>query len=211
MANSDYNNLRAWRDRLKLIIAICCIFLYIPHLICYWLIHEKIINKKNADALLKDIKINAQTLNIKVGTIGGFLYFIHNSSYFRSLFYYRIGPILSLLIGWYRPGNKYFILSKSMTLGGGILLIHPFSTIINAESIGNNFQCKNCTTIASKRNMNDRPIIGNNVVLGASVTIIGGIHIGDNVTVGAGSVVVKDIPSNCIVAGNPAKIIRTIA
>lgn len=211
MANSDYNNLRAWRDRFNLLVAICCVFLYIPHLFCYLLIRLKIINRRNPDALLKDIKINARTLNIKISTIGESLYFIHNSSYFRSLFYYRIGPILSLLIGWYRPGDKYFILSKSMTLGGGFLLVHPFSTIINAESIGINFQCKNCTTIASKRNMNDRPIIGNNVVLGASVTIIGGIHIGDNVTIGAGSVVVKDVPSNCIVAGNPARIIRTTA
>lgn len=211
MANSDYNNLRAWRDRFNLLVAICCVFLYIPHLFCYLLIILKIINRRNPDALLEDIKVNARTLNIKISTIGEFLYFIHNSSYFRSLFYYRIGPILSLLIGWYRPGDKYFILSKSMTLGGGFLLVHPFSTIINAESIGINFQCKNCTPIASKRNMNDRPIIGNNVVLGASVTIIGGIHIGDNVTIGAGSVVVKDVPSNCIVAGNPARIIRTTA
>lgn len=42
------------------------------------------------------------------------------------------------------------------------------------------------------------------------MTIIGGVHIGDNVMVGAGSVVVKDIPDNCVVAGNPAKIIKQI-
>lgn len=58
--------------------------------------------------------------------------------------------------------------------------------------------------------MNDRPIIGNNVTLGASVTIIGEIHIGDNVIIGAGSVVVKDVPNNVVIAGNPAKIIHTI-
>lgn len=46
--------------------------------------------------------------------------------------------------------------------------------------------------------------------LGCNVTIIGGVHIGDNVMVGAGSVVVKDIPDNCVVAGNPAKIIKQI-
>lgn len=56
----------------------------------------------------------------------------------------------------------------------------------------------------------DRPVIGNNAHLGASVTIIGAIKIGDNVTIGAGSVVVKDIPNICIIAGNPAKIIRHI-
>jgi acetyltransferase-like isoleucine patch superfamily enzyme len=36
-----------------------------------------------------------------------------------------------------------------------------------------------------------------------------GITIGDEVIVGAGAVVTKDVPSNCIVAGNPARIIRT--
>lgn len=53
-----------------------------------------------------------------------------------------------------------------------------------------------------------RPIIGDNVFLGANVTIIGGVRIGNNVEVGAGSVVVKDVPDNCVVAGNPAKIIK---
>lgn len=42
----------------------------------------------------------------------------------------------------------------------------------------------------------------------ANVVIAGNIHIGDNVTIGAGSVVTKDIPSNCLAAGVPAKVIR---
>lgn len=52
--------------------------------------------------------------------------------------------------------------------------------------------------------------IGNSVWIGGSVTILPGITIGDNVVIGAGSVVTKDIPSNVMVAGNPAKIIREI-
>lgn len=46
------------------------------------------------------------------------------------------------------------------------------------------------------------------MTLGANVVIIGNVSIGDNVIIGAGSVVVKDIPSNSIVAGNPAKVLR---
>ena len=52
------------------------------------------------------------------------------------------------------------------------------------------------------------PIIGNNVDIGANVSIIGPVNIGDNVIIGAGSVVVKNISSNKIAVGNPAKEVK---
>ncbi len=52
--------------------------------------------------------------------------------------------------------------------------------------------------------------IGNNVWIGGSVTILPGVLIGDNVTIGAGSVVTKDIPSNSVAVGNPCKVIKHI-
>lgn len=52
--------------------------------------------------------------------------------------------------------------------------------------------------------------IGNNVWLGGNVTILPGITIGDNTTIGAGSVVTKDIPSNVVAAGNPCKVIKEL-
>ena len=69
--------------------------------------------------------------------------------------------------------------------------------------------CRQCTTIGNKRDgRNDLiPTIGDNVVMGANVCIIGDVVIGDNVIIGAGSVVVNDVPSNCVVVGNPARII----
>lgn len=50
--------------------------------------------------------------------------------------------------------------------------------------------------------------IGDNVFISTGVKIIGGVTIGDNVVIGANSVVVKDIPSNAIVGGVPAKILK---
>lgn len=50
-------------------------------------------------------------------------------------------------------------------------------------------------------------IIGNNVFIGMNSIVLLGVEIGDNVVVGAGSVLTKSIPSNSVVAGNPAKII----
>jgi len=52
--------------------------------------------------------------------------------------------------------------------------------------------------------------VGNNVWIGGAVTILPGVTIGDNVTIGAGSVVVRDIPSNCVAVGNPCKVVRKL-
>lgn len=60
-----------------------------------------------------------------------------------------------------------------------------------------------------KKNAKSAPIkIGNHVMLGARVIVLKGVSIGDNSIIGSGSVVTKDIPANCIAAGNPCKIIR---
>lgn len=50
--------------------------------------------------------------------------------------------------------------------------------------------------------------IGRCCFIGVNAIIMPGVTIGDEVVVGSGAVVTKDVPSNCIVAGNPAKVIR---
>lgn len=100
---------------------------------------------------------------------------------------------------------------RSTQIAGGLMCYHPYATVINAKSIGKNFQFRNGLTIGNKGNDNSHlPVIGNDVTVGAQVVIIGDIQIGHNVIIGAGSVVVKDVPSYSVVAGNPAKIIRTL-
>lgn len=59
-------------------------------------------------------------------------------------------------------------------------------------------------------NSSGRVTIGNNVGTGYNVTILKGVTIGDNVFIAANSLVTKDVPGNCIVAGSPAKIICTL-
>ena len=55
-----------------------------------------------------------------------------------------------------------------------------------------------------------KTIVKRGVSIGSGATILGGITINENAVIGAGSVVTKDVPANSIVAGNPAKFIRTI-
>ena len=52
--------------------------------------------------------------------------------------------------------------------------------------------------------------VGDNVWIGAGVQVMPGVTIGSNVVIGGGSVVVKDIPGNCVAVGNPSKVIRAI-
>ena len=56
----------------------------------------------------------------------------------------------------------------------------------------------------------DSVIIEDNCWIGAGVIICPGVHIGENRVIGAGSVVVHDIPANSVAAGNPCKVIRKI-
>jgi acetyltransferase-like isoleucine patch superfamily enzyme len=62
-----------------------------------------------------------------------------------------------------------------------------------------------------KRGFTTKPIsIGRNVWVGAKVTILGGVHIGDNAVIGANAVVTRDVPAYTIVGGIPARMIREI-
>jgi len=54
------------------------------------------------------------------------------------------------------------------------------------------------------------PVIGNDIYIGAGARILGNIKVGNNVIIGANSVVVTDIPQNSIVAGAPAKVVKKI-
>jgi acetyltransferase-like isoleucine patch superfamily enzyme len=57
-----------------------------------------------------------------------------------------------------------------------------------------------------------RPIdIGNDVWIGANVVLVPGVKIGNNVTIGAASVVTRSIGANCVAAGNPCRVLRELA
>jgi len=62
----------------------------------------------------------------------------------------------------------------------------------------------------SRREWAEPVTIGDNVWIGGSVTILPGVKIGSNVTIGAGSVVTRDIPDGVVAVGNPAKVLRNV-
>ena len=59
------------------------------------------------------------------------------------------------------------------------------------------------------RNLHMNTCLGKKCFIGANAIVMCGVSIGDEVIVGAGTIVTKDLPSHCIAVGNPARIIKT--
>lgn len=185
-------------------LGVCFSWMYLPHVICYFL-------SKSKQAIRADVLQKEKQYQFHCCSLLALLVFLHVDRYFRTLFYHRIGKVRSCFFSWYRPGERYFIISSTTKIEGGMLFAHPYATVISAKSIGKNFYCLHLTTLGKLtpgQEKMDRPTIGDNVRLGANVTILGDIEIGNNVTIGAGSVITKSVPDNCVVVGNPARIIR---
>ena len=93
-------------------------------------------------------------------------------------------------------------------LGGGLIIRHPNGIVIHpAAKIGPNCLIFQQVTIGAG-SVPGFPQIGGHVDVGAGAKILGGITIGDNVKIGANSVVITDVPDNCTVVGIPAKIVN---
>ncbi len=83
-------------------------------------------------------------------------------------------------------------------------VVHSHAVIGERVIIGQN------TTIGRALDPDTVPTIGNDVYISAGARIVGRIKVGNNVIIGANAVVTKDVPDNCIVAGVPARVLRTV-
>lgn len=98
-----------------------------------------------------------------------------------------------------------------LKMGNNVRFSHNgLGVIINQNTkIGNNVNIEGNVVIGGRGRKGEAPNIEDNVLIGAGALVLGGITIGHNSSIGAGSVVLKDVPPNCVVVGNPAKIIKT--
>lgn len=105
---------------------------------------------------------------------------------------------------------KYNIYIAPNAISCGLKLTHAgYRGLPTFCEIGENCTMLPMVLIGKKEpGIKGKIIIGNNCYISTGVTILGPITIGDNVTIGAGAVVTKDVPDHAIVAGVPAKIIK---
>ncbi|MDZ8106536.1 MAG: serine acetyltransferase [Nostoc sp. DedQUE12a] len=168
---------------------------------------------KNKETIVIDIrrwsKIVELTSNYDLANL---LFLLYKYPEFRNLYYYRIKKggflgfaLMQPLKVFYKECPSLFLYSDN--IGAGLFIQHGFSTIVSAESIGENCWINQQVTIGYT-NKTDCPKIGNNVTISSGAKVIGKVTINDYVKVGANAVVVKDVPPNCVVVGVPAYIVK---
>lgn len=130
------------------------------------------------------------------------LYFYNDYTVYKAYSKYlgvRIG-MNSRILGKVDFGSEPFLIE----IGNNVTITHGVAFITHDGGVG--LFRKEYPGI----NVFGRITIGNNVFIGVQTIILPNVTIGSNVIVGAGSLLTKNIPDNVVVAGVPAKIIRTI-
>ena len=175
----------------------------LPHIICYAL------NKHKRMIINKDIMARPQyrnQLKEKNFLTWELCSTLIDEAEFRNLFYMRIGAsrhLLNILL------PKINSMRLSPHIGEGFCPIHSYSTIINgAAKIGNNCTIYHCVTIAVEKT--GVPVIGDDVTIGAGAIIMGGIKVGNHVDIGAGAIVIDDVPDHSTVVCPKGRIIPHI-
>ncbi len=108
----------------------------------------------------------------------------------------------------YRLSRRYGVqIPVETRIGEGLYIGHGVGIVVNGGTvIGDNCNLSQFVSIGT--NHGTPAVIGNNVYIGPNVCVVEDVRIGDNATIGAGSVVVHDVPENATVAGVPARVLN---
>ena len=139
---------------------------------------------------------------------------------FHALLAYRIShwlklhdvPILPRVISQLARWVTGVEIHPAAQIGTGFFIDHGMGVVIGETAeIGDYVTLFQGVTLGGtgKERGKRHPTLGNHVVVGAGAKILGGITIGDNVKIGANSVVLKNVPANSTVIGVPARVIKT--
>jgi serine O-acetyltransferase len=169
----------------------------IPHIIVFY-------THKNRSIIRSDVQYWLYLKDKKYKQILGFIYLLSCYPQFRNLLYYRLKKgiyFLNLLC----PKMPTLIISTGH-IGEKFFIANGFATAIGAEYIGNHCHIYQQVTIGYSKF--GGPTILDNVIIRPGAIIIGKITIGNNVVIGAGATVFRDVPDNCTVYPPSSKIIK---
>lgn len=107
-----------------------------------------------------------------------------------------------------KMSGRYLIdIPLSTSIGYGLYIGHPKCIVINGGTkIGNNVNLSQFLSIGT--NHDNPAVIGDNVYIGPMTCIVEDVKIGNNTTIGAGSVVTRNVPENATAAGSPAHVLN---
>ncbi len=124
---------------------------------------------------------------------------------------YRLGvPLVPRFISHLGRAWTGIEIHPGATLGPGFFIDHGMGVVIGETTeIGCNVTIYQGVTLGGtgKEKGKRHPTVGDNVVIAAGAKVLGPVHIGSNSRVGAGAVVVADVPENCTVVGVPGRIV----
>lgn len=102
-------------------------------------------------------------------------------------------------------------LPYTVKLGRRVRIWHHGGIVVIAHRIGDDVHIRHNTTFGVARRSEPwaRPIIGDRVDIGVGTCILGAVTVGDDSVIGAGSIVVRDIPAGATAVGAPARVIRS--
>jgi serine acetyltransferase len=99
-------------------------------------------------------------------------------------------------------------LPVSTAVGRGLAIHHGMGLVVNrATRIGDGVTLRHSTTLGARRTDEDCPVLASHVDVGPHSVLLGAISVGRGALIGAGSVVLRDVPAATSVAGNPARVL----
>lgn len=127
------------------------------------------------------------------------------------------GPLRKVVVVGYKVLTTWILgveLPPETEVGPELRIIHPQGIVVNGRTrIGARVIVRASTTIGNVMGADGvasaSPVIGDDVELGANVVLVGPLHIGDGARIGAGAVVVRDVPAKRVAVGNPARLLET--
>ena len=181
------------------------IFRFIPADILYAISPSK-------DVISSDLERNLEEIPYSNVSIDALNYSLLYIKPFRNVFYFRTSDskvLRHLSRIFIKPLDTIEIHGK---IDRGFRIYHNYA-VIHPYRAGINFTVNHGVTIGKGKPGTGAPGItdpsfGDNVQILSNAVVFGGIHIGNNVKIGAGALVNRDVPDNCTVVGNPMRIIK---